>query len=153
MSRIIRFALIASALAVSASGCGPAPTGTVAFDTAGGDAWTFRKRLDYLLDSIFSFTDLPIRLLTFAGLAGMAAALIFGIVVLLARLFGSIDVSGYATTVLLIVFFGALNTLGIGLVGHYAWRTYENTKQRPIAIVRAALTFGPAEPPPARFDG
>ncbi|HEX7960599.1 MAG TPA: glycosyltransferase family 2 protein, partial [Terriglobales bacterium] len=111
----------------------------------GRSAWTFRKKFDYLLDSIFAFTDLPIRLLTVAGMAGIIFASVFGLIVLIARLVGDIEVSGYATTMLTIIFFGALNTLGIGLVGHYAWRTYENTKHRPIGIVRSARAFDPAK--------
>lgn len=107
----------------------------------GSSAWTFRKKFDYMLDSVFAFTDLPIRILTIAGLLGLAFASIFGLIVLSARIFGDIEVSGYATTILVIVFFGALNTLGIGLVGHYAWRTYENTKRRPTGIVRYARSF------------
>lgn len=115
----------------------------------GSSAWTFRKKFDYMLDSIFAFTDLPIRVLTIAGLCGMAFASILGLIALLARLSGSIEVSGYTTTILVIVFFGALNTLGIGLVGHYAWRTYENTKQRPTAILRYARSFPPGGSIPA----
>lgn len=111
----------------------------------GRSAWTLRKKLDYLLDSVFAFTDLPIRILTILGLAGTLLASVWGFLVLIARVFGNIPVSGYAATVLTIVFFGGLNTLGIGLVGHYAWRTYENTKQRPIGIVRYARRYTPAE--------
>lgn len=116
----------------------------------GRSAWTLRKKIDYLLDSIFAFTDLPIRILTILGLAGMLLASVWGLLVLIARVFGNIPVSGYAATVLTIVFFGGLNTLGIGLVGHYAWRTYENTKRRPIAIVRYARHYGPVESPAER---
>jgi len=107
----------------------------------GRSAWTFRRKLAYMMDSVFSFTDLPIRILTTAGLLGITFALLMGVIVLIARVFGDITVSGYTTTLLVIVFFGALNTLGIGLVGHYAWRTYENTKHRPLGIVSQVLSF------------
>lgn len=107
----------------------------------GKSAWTWRRKLDYLLNSVFAFTDLPIRLLTLVGLLGLVIAVGLGLVVLFAKLFGGIVVSGYATTLLVIVFFGALNTLGIGLVGHYAWRTYENTKRRPHAITQRRMSF------------
>ena len=62
--------------------------------------------------------------------------------VLTARLVGDIEVPGYAATVLAVMFFGALNTLGIGLVGTYAWRAYENSKQRPLAVVQSLERFG-----------
>ncbi len=66
----------------------------------GRSAWTFRKKFDYLLDSVFAFTDLPIRALTVVGLSGLAFTSVFGLIVVIARLFGSIQVSGYATTIL-----------------------------------------------------
>jgi len=55
--------------------------------------------------------------------------------VLIARFSGGIVVSGYAAIMLVLLIFGALNMLGLGLVGTYAWRGYENSKQRPLAIV------------------
>ena len=109
--------------------------------THGKSAWTFRKKLNYLLDSVFAFTDLPIRLLTFGGLLGVAAALSIGLVATVMRVVGEIDVPGYTATVIVISFFGALNTLGIGLVGTYAWRAYENTKRRPHATIQSGRSF------------
>ena len=101
----------------------------------GKSAWTFKKKVDYMTDSIFSFTDLPIRLLIKIGLLGSILAITMALVVLVAKLVGAIEVPGYAATVLIVLVFGALNLLGIGLVGAYAWRTYENSKQRPLAVV------------------
>ena len=100
----------------------------------GKSAWTFRKKLTYLMDSIFAFTDAPIRLLLASGLFGTALSLVLGAIVLLGRLLGLVDVPGYAGTMLAVLFFGGLNALGLGLVGNYAWRAYENTKQRPLSI-------------------
>ncbi|HUE92488.1 glycosyltransferase family 2 protein [Pseudomonas sp.] len=100
----------------------------------GKSAWTLRKKVNYLMDSVFSFTDLPIRLLIRTGALGAIVACMLGTLVLVARLFGEIDVPGYAMTMLTITFLGCLNLLGLGIVGSYAWRTYENTKQRPLAI-------------------
>lgn len=107
----------------------------------GRSAWTFRKKLTYLLDSVFAFSDLPVRALIALGLFGMGVALVFGVVVFLARLFDTNAVPGYAGTVLAVLFFGALNTFGIGIVGNYAWRAYENTKQRPASIVSLRVNF------------
>jgi glycosyltransferase involved in cell wall biosynthesis len=107
----------------------------------GKSAWTLRKKINYLLDSIFAFTDLPIRLLAVAGVIGVAIAILFAIIAIAMRLLGKIEVSGYTATIVVITFFGALNMLGLGLVGSYAWRAYENTKRRPLALVRSFHTF------------
>jgi len=59
-----------------------------------------------------------------------------------ARLSGAIEVPGYSATVLLVMFFGGLNSFGLGIIGNYVWRTYENTKSRPNYIVARNQTFG-----------
>ena len=100
----------------------------------GQSAWTWRKKLAYLADSVFAFTDLPVRLLTRVGALGLLVAVVLGVVVLFGKLSGLIGVPGYAMTLIAILFFGALNLLSLGIVGTYAWRAYENTKQRPQAI-------------------
>nr|WP_286674947.1 glycosyltransferase family 2 protein [Pseudomonas subflava] len=108
----------------------------------GKSAWTMRKKINYLMDSVFSFTDLPIRLLIRIGSLGSLIACVLGLFVLLGRLSGAIEVPGYAMTMLTITFLGCLNLLGLGIVGSYAWRTYENTKQRPLAIPMRAHRYG-----------
>lgn len=105
------------------------------FRHEGKSAWTLGKKIDYMMDSIFSFTDYPIRLLIKLGSIGSLLAVFFGLIVLLARLTGIIDVPGYAATIIAILMLGALNLFGLGLVGTYAWRAYENSKHRPLAIV------------------
>lgn len=107
----------------------------------GVSAWTFRKKVDYMLDSIFAFTDLPIRLLIHIGLLGGALSAAIGLLVLTAHLLGKIHVPGYAATMIVVLFFGMLNLLALGLVGTYAWRAYENSKARPLAIVANCQIF------------
>lgn len=107
----------------------------------GKSAWSFRRKLRYLLDSAFAFSDLPIRLLSFVGLLGILLSTVFGIVVLIARTAGEIPVPGYAATVLAVMFFGGLNSLGIGIIGEYLWRTFENTKRRPGYVVFSHAEF------------
>jgi len=110
----------------------------------GVSGWTWRKKLAYLSDSIFAFTDLPIRLLLLLGSAGLLLASGLGGMVTVLKLAGIIRVPGYTATVLTVAFFGAINILGLGVVGSYASRAYENTKGRPVSIVRAARRFGAA---------
>lgn len=108
----------------------------------GKSAWTLHKKINYLMDSIFAFTDLPIRLLIRVGGGGAFLAALLGLVVLIAKLLGMITVPGYAVTMLAISFLGAVNLLGLGIVGSYAWRAYENTKGRPLAIVLRKNCYG-----------
>jgi glycosyltransferase involved in cell wall biosynthesis len=101
----------------------------------GKSAWSFRRKMRYLADSIFSFSDLPIRVLLMLGTIGVIASVALGSAVLVAKLAGDIKVPGYTATVLAITFFGALNMLGLGIIGGYVWRAFENTKSRPGFII------------------
>jgi hypothetical protein len=109
--------------------------------TLGRSAWTFGKKVRYLSDSIFAFSDLPIRMLLFLGTLGVFISVSYGTLVLIAKVFFSISVPGYAAMVALISFFGGLNCLGTGFLGGYLWRTFENSKRRPNYVVRSKEVF------------
>jgi len=102
----------------------------------GKSGWTMQKKITYMLDSIFAFTDLPIRLLMIAGSTAVVTSSLLGLTVIISRIAGIVDVPGYAMTLLVVLFFGSLNVFGLGIVGTYAWRTYENTKVRPLSLTR-----------------
>jgi glycosyltransferase involved in cell wall biosynthesis len=107
----------------------------------GKSAWTFQKKLKYLNDSIYAFSDLPVRALFAVGALSTCASVVIAAIVLVAKLTGRIEVPGYTATVLTIVFFGGLNALGLGILGGYLWRAFENTKGRPSAIVMSQQRF------------
>ena len=107
----------------------------------GKSGWSMRKKLKYLFDRVFSFTDLPIRLLTLFGVLGLAISVPIGLYIIAAKINGAIDVPGYAATMVAVIFFGAINAVGLGIIGSYAWRTYENTKKRPLSLVLAERRF------------
>lgn len=121
--------------------------------TVGKSAWTFEKKLRYLNDSIFSFSDLPIRLLFRIGVLGLVWSAMFALIVIIWKLTGNVRVPGYAATVLVVTFFGALNCFGLGVIGGYVWRTFENTKFRPTHIVASRLIFGEAPADGSNADG
>jgi glycosyltransferase involved in cell wall biosynthesis len=101
----------------------------------GKSAWSFRRKFRYLKDSVFAFSDLPVRVLGFLGIAGLFVAFCLTCLVLFSKFTGAITVPGYAASSIIIIFFGGLNSLGIAILGEYLWRTFENTKQRPRYIV------------------
>ena len=100
----------------------------------GKSGWTFSKKLEYCLNSIFNFTGLPIRLLLIVGFAGSSLAVVAAVVVLIAKLRGDITVPGYTVTVLFILFFGGLITLGLGVVGQYLWLSLQNDYMEKMAL-------------------
>lgn len=112
--------------------------------TEGRSAWTVKKKVVYFMDSIFSFSDLPIRLLSVIGLLGMAFSGGLATQVAVAKFANQIPVAGFTTTIVVVAFFGGLNCLGLGIIGGYVWRTFENTKERPNFIIASESSFGEA---------
>ena len=112
--------------------------------THGRSAWKFGHKLKYLMDSVYSFSDLPIRMFLALGILGLITSAVMGTVVVVSRLSGAITVPGYTATVIAIVFFAGLNLFGLGIIGSYVWRAYENTKGRPLAVVMLERHFLPS---------
>jgi polyisoprenyl-phosphate glycosyltransferase len=106
----------------------------------GKSAWSFARRLRYMMDSIFSFTDAPIVAVLWAGAFGVACSAILGFVTFFARIFGYIEEPGYAGIILVNIFFGSTSLLIQGIIGSYLWRTFENTKRRPLRIVARVIS-------------
>ena len=107
----------------------------------GRSAWTLAKKLRYGFDSLFAFTDLPIRLLLLLGVVGSVAAVVFAVLLLSASLSGRITVPGYAPTVLIVTFFGSITSLGLGIVGQYVWLILQTTRGRPGYLIDRAESF------------
>lgn len=104
---------------------------------AGQPQQTFGRLLRYALDGVFSFSYLPLRLLTYAGsfiaLLGFAAAVFYAV----RRILGiETAPTGYTTLVTLVLFLGGVQLIGIGVLGEYLARVYDEVKQRPPYIVR-----------------
>jgi glycosyltransferase involved in cell wall biosynthesis len=110
----------------------------------GRSAWTLRKKLRYCLDSVFNFTDLPIRLLLGVGIVGTLTAVVYAIVLLTARLSGRIEVPGYTAIALAVTFFGSITSLGLGILGQYLWLVLQNTRGRPGYLIERVEDFGAA---------
>jgi len=111
----------------------------------GVSAWTFAKKLQYCFDSIFNFTDLPIRVLLLSGLAGLLFTSVFSITVLISRFAGKIPVPGYAPIVLTLGFLGSVGLLGMGIIGQYLWLCLQNVRRRPNYVVESFSEFHPPQ--------
>jgi len=102
----------------------------------GRSGWTLGRKVRYALDSIFNFTDLPIRALLWLGLLGTTLAAGAAVTVVIGYLMGRIPVLGYTPLMLVVAFFGGLTALGLGIVGQYLWLTLQNARRRPNYLVR-----------------
>jgi glycosyltransferase involved in cell wall biosynthesis len=104
---------------------------------AGRPQQTFRRLVRYALDGIFSFSYLPLRLLTYAGLIVSTLGFALGFFFIAKRLLGIETAStGFTTLVSLVTFLGGVQLIGIGILGEYLGRIYDEVKQRPIYLVK-----------------
>ncbi len=106
---------------------------------SGKSKWSFFKSLKYGLDGIIAFTTLPLKVATGTGVITFLASILYMIFVIIQKLFFGIDVPGYATIIVLILFLGGLQLLLLGIVGEYLARTYIQGKNRPVYIEKQVL--------------
>lgn len=106
----------------------------------GKSRWSLWKLWNFALDGIFSFSMIPLRVWSYVGafVAGFAF-LYIGFLVTRVVLFG-IDVPGYASLMTVVLFFGGIQLLSIGILGEYIGRIFIETKSRPIYIIESIFT-------------
>lgn len=107
----------------------------------GTTKWNFWKLVEYAIEGIIGYSTAPLRLATVLGSVSGIAAVLYLIWVLIEKLVWGIAVPGYATIIVLLLFFGAVQLFCIGIIGEYVGRTFEQTKDRPIYIAKEILTY------------
>lgn len=108
---------------------------------SGHSSWSLRRKIRYVFDNIFSFTDLPIMLLTAVGLLGTIFSTLAAVIIIIKRLTNDIPIPGYTAIIITILLAVSLILFALGIVGNYVWRTYENTKRRPLSLLLMHETF------------
>lgn len=104
---------------------------------AGTPGQTFRRLVAYAMDGLFSFSFLPLRLLTYTGLGIAACGAGAGVYFILRRLMGfEVAFTGFTTLVTLLLFLGGVQLVAIGILGEYLGRVYEEVKRRPLYLVK-----------------
>jgi len=122
------------------------PRVEVAYDredrAAGQPVVTLRWLVRYALDGIFSFSRLPLRLLTYTGLLIAGLGFAIGLFFIARRLLGiEIAATGFTTLVTLMLFLGGVQLIGIGVLGEYLGRIYDEVKRRPPYVVKRRIGF------------
>ena len=121
---------------------------------AGPPVVTFRKLVAYALDGVFSFSYLPLRVLTYAGTLIASLGFVVGCFFVVKRLLGfEIAQTGFTTLVTLVLFLGGVQLIGIGIVGEYLGRIYDEVKRRPHYIVKSRMGFAGTAAADAAWSG
>ncbi len=103
------------------------------------------------LEGITGFTTLPLRLWTYLGACGAFVSAVYGAFIILRTVVFGIDVPGYASLLVVMLFVGSIQLIGIGILGEYVGRIYMESKQRPPYLIRRIYAAG-GSPEPAGDD-
>jgi glycosyltransferase involved in cell wall biosynthesis len=121
---------------------------TVVYDrssrAAGEPKQTLRRLVRYAMDAVFSFSYKPLRLMTWFGVCVSGVGFLLASFYIARRLLGIEEAQmGFTTIVSLVLFLGGIQLIGIGLLGEYLGRTYDEVKRRPLYIVKSRYGIDP----------
>lgn len=106
---------------------------------AGESKYPFAKMLAFALNGITSFSIAPLRLMSVLGVVLFFASVLYGAYVLYLKFFTTESISGWTSTILVLLFFGGMQFLGLGIMGEYIGKIYSEVKHRPRYFVEEVL--------------
>lgn len=113
---------------------------------AGETTWKYWKLWNFALEGMVSFSSLPLRIWSYVGVFTSIIALLYMFVTIAKTIIWGVDVPGYASLMVVILFFSGLNLICMGIVGEYLSRIFVEVKRRPLYLVREAHGFESNEP-------
>jgi glycosyltransferase involved in cell wall biosynthesis len=109
-------------------------------------SWSFFKLWRFALDGLFSFSTAPLKIWTYVGVGSALGAFVYLAITLVQKLVFGIDVPGYASILILLLFFNGLHMMSNGIQGEYIARIFEEVKGRPLYVVGQTFGFDAARP-------
>lgn len=103
---------------------------------AGTSSWSYWGLFKLGIEGIMSFTTAPLRMATILGFMVSISAFLYMIFVIVKTFLYGEEVQGYPTLVILMLFLGGVNLLSLGIIGEYVGRIFNESKHRPVYIVR-----------------
>lgn len=107
----------------------------------GTTKFNYWKLWNFALSGITSFSTMPIRMGVYLGLIVSAMSFLYGVIVIMKTAFTGVDVPGYASLLVVVLFIGGIQLFFLGLMGEYIGRIYKEVKNRPIYYVAEEIGF------------
>ena len=101
----------------------------------GESRWTLRKKIRLVTDTLFSFSTLPITIVSVIGTLSCFGAAAWALLVFAFKMFGLIDVSGWTTLFIFNLLSFGIIMLTLGILGGYLWRAFDASRNRPPYII------------------
>lgn len=106
----------------------------------GNSAWSYWKLWRLALDGIFASSTVPLRFWAYFGAISCLCSIAYALFILIHTLTTGIETPGYASTIIVVLLFGGLNMLALGIVGEYVGRIYTEVRQRPLFVIQSILS-------------
>jgi len=103
---------------------------------AGASKWNYWRLWNFALEGITSFSDVPLKMSTYLGIATSSAAFLYGFYFLLRTMILGNPVPGYPSLILVVLFLGGVQLICLGIIGEYLARTYNESKSRALYFVK-----------------
>lgn len=113
---------------------------------AGKTKWRYWGLWNFALDGMLSFSTLPLRIWTYLGVAVSLFAGGYGLFIVARTLLHGVDVPGYASLLVTVLFLGGINMIGQGVLGEYVGRIFLEVKDRPRYLVASSIGLEPKSP-------
>jgi glycosyltransferase involved in cell wall biosynthesis len=107
---------------------------------AGQSSWNYWRLWNFALEGITSFSQVPLRIASYVGLTTAIVSILSGVFLVMRTILFGNRVSGYPSLMVAILFLGGIQLVALGVIGEYIGRIYEETKQRPIYLIRRSWT-------------
>lgn len=101
----------------------------------GKSRWTLRKKIRLVMDTLFSFSTVPIKAVTTMGILSFIGASAWAVIEVILKLLGYITVSGWTMLFIFNLFSFGIIMLSLGILGEYLWRTFDASRNRPPYII------------------
>jgi len=101
----------------------------------GTSKWTFKKKIGLVMNTLFSFSQVPIHVVSAIGIFSFIGAIVGAVIELIAKLTGTIDISGFTTLFIFQLLSFGITMSTLGILGGYLWRTFDASRNRPPYIV------------------
>lgn len=107
----------------------------------GESGYTLKKLLKIALDGIFSFSSMPIRVITILGFIGLLFAFSYSTITIYDYYNNQINTKGFSSLVILISFFSSIILICLGVIGEYIVRIYDEVRNRPYTIIEKSVNI------------
>lgn len=108
---------------------------------SGQSKWSFGRRVKYAIDAIVSFSYVPIRFISYTGLAVSIISFIYAGILIFRRFVYGLGGAGWPSIMVTILFIGGLQLIMLGVLGEYIWRALEQVRGRPLYVVMDQIGF------------